>query len=121
MEEITNKLNDINDVNDICDGSEIQQFDKDKEYTIVNNNVKLVMFVEIPDPIKLALITTLEIINTINAELNKIHNKIIMHQKSYFSYIYSVKIQQEIDNIYRHNDILDKRVDLLFKVISAYN
>ncbi len=112
---ITNRLNDINDVN-----SQLVDI-SDAEYTMINNNVKLVMFTEIPDPIKLALITTLEIINTINAELSKIHKKIMQHQKSYLSYIYSVKIQEEIDQIYTHNDILDKRVDLLFKVINAYN
>jgi len=112
---ITNRLNDINDVN-----SELVDI-SDAEYTMINNNVKLVMFTEIPDPIKLALITTLEIINTINVELSKIHKKIVQHQKSYLSYIYSVKIQEEIDQIYTHNDILDKRVDLLFKVINAYN
>lgn len=112
---ITNRLNDINDVN-----SELVDI-SDAEYTMINNNVKLVMFTEIPDPIKLALITTLEIINTINVELSKIHKKIVQHQKSYLSYLYSVKIQEEIDQIYTHNDILDKRVDLLFKVINAYN
>ena len=119
---ISNRLNDINDIKNINDITKVtDEINSDAEYAIVNNNVKLVMFTEIPDPIKLALITTLEIINTINMELSKIHYKILQHQKSYFSYIYSVKIQEEIDKIYNHNDILDKRVDLLFKVISAYN
>ena len=119
---ISNRLNDINDIKNINDITKVtDEINSDAEYAIVNNNVKLVMFTEIPDPIKLALITTLEIINTINMELSKIHNKILQHQKSYFSYIYSVKIQEEIDKIYNHNDILDKRVDLLFKVIAAYN
>ena len=119
---ISNRLNDINDIKNINDITKVtDEINSDAEYAIVNNNVKLVMFTEIPDPIKLALITTLEIINTINMELSKIHYKILQHQKSYFSYIYSVKIQEEIDKIYNHNDILDKRVDLLFKVIAAYN
>jgi hypothetical protein len=101
--------------------TELSDLKENDDYTIINNNVKLVVFIEIPDPIKLALITTLEIINVINTELNKIQTKIQNHKTSFFSYIYSVKIQSEIDKIYEHSDILDKRVDLLFKVISAYN
>ena len=84
------------------------------------NDSKLNVFTEIPDCIKLALICTLEIITILNNEISKIHMKIQDHHKRWMSYIYSIKIQHEMDTILEHNVIFDKRLDLLFKILNAY-
>ena len=73
------------------------------------SNEKINIFSEIPECIKLALVSTLEIITILNNEINKIHNKIQIHHKRWISYIYSIKIQQEMDTILEHNIIFDKR------------
>jgi hypothetical protein len=106
----------------------IQQFLKDgiittnnEDYTIIDYDLKLNIFINIPDPFKLSLLSTLEIINIINIELNNINTKIKKHQKSYLSFFYSVKIENEILNIYEYSQIFEKRIDLLFKIISACN
>ena len=83
-------------------------------------DAKLHVFTEIPDCIKLALMCTLEIITVLNNEISKIHMKIQDHHKRWMSYIYSIKIQHEMDTILEHNVIFDKRLDLLFKVLNAY-
>lgn len=84
------------------------------------NDIKLTIFTEIPDCIKFALISTLEIITILNNEISKIQTKIQDHHKRWMSYIYSVKIQCEMDTILEHNVIFDKRLDLLFKILNAY-
>jgi hypothetical protein len=97
------------------------------EFLLVNyNNILLTkdfnkIFTEIPASIKLALISVLEIITILNNEINKIHMKIHDHQKRWISYIYSIKIQEEMDIIIEHNAIFEKRLDLLFQILKACN
>ena len=62
-----------------------------------------------------------EIITILNNEINKIHMKINDHHKRWISYIYSIKIQEEIDIIIEHNAIFDKRLSLLFQILTASN
>jgi hypothetical protein len=113
---------------------DIDQFihDTEKEiikddFLLVNYNNKLLttefnkIFTEIPASIKLALISVLEIITILNNEINKIHLKIHDHHKRWISYIYSIKIQEEMDIIIEHNTIFDKRLSLLFQILTATN
>jgi hypothetical protein len=89
-------------------------------FILIDYDEKINIFTEIPECIKLALVSTLEIITILNNEINKIHNKIQNHHKRWISYIYSIKIQQEMDTILEHNIIFDKRLDLLFKILNYY-
>lgn len=107
-------------------------YDTEKEiikddFLLVNYNNKILtkdfnkIFTKIPVSIKLALISVLEIITILNDEINKIHMKIQDHHKRWIRYIYSIKIQEEMDIIIEHNTIFDKRLSLLFKILSASN
>jgi hypothetical protein len=89
------------------------------DYTIIDCDSKLNIFINIPEPLKLSLLSTFEIINTINIELNNINEKIKNHQNSYLSLLYSIKIENEILNIYEYSQLFEKRIDLLFKIISS--
>jgi hypothetical protein len=89
-------------------------------FILIDYDEKINIFSEIPECIKLALVSTLEIITILNNEINKIHNKIHNHHKRWISYVYSIKIQQEMDTILEHNIIFDKRLNLLFKILNSY-
>ena len=89
--------------------------EKDKEHNLLSND-----FSEIPKSIRLALLSTLEIITILNNEINKIHSKIHDHHKRWLSYIYSIKIQEEMDTILEHNQIFDKRLHLLFQILNTH-
>ena len=91
-----------------------------ENFILIDYSEKIDVFTEIPECIKLALISTLEIITILNNEINKVHNKIQNHHKRWISYVYSIKIQQEMDTILEHNIIFDKRLKLLFQVLHAY-
>lgn len=91
-----------------------------ENFILIDYSEKIDIFTEIPECIKLALMSTLEIITILNNEINKIHNKIQKHHKRWISYIYSVKIQEEMNTILEHNAIFDKRLNLLFKILNAY-
>jgi len=98
------------------------------DFLLVNYNINNTLskdfnkiFTEIPSSIKLALISVLEIITILNNEINKIHMKIHDHHKRWISYIYSIKIQEEMDIIIEHNIIFDKRLSLLLQILTASN
>ena len=89
--------------------------DKDLKHDLLSND-----FSEIPKSIRLALLSTLEIITILNNEINKIHSKIHNHHQRWLSYIYSIKIQEEMDTILEHNQIFDKRLNLLFQILNTH-
>ena len=89
------------------------------DFMLINYEIKINVFTEIPNSIKLALISVLEIITILNNEISKIHMKIHNHHKRWISYIYSIAIQQEIDTILEHSIIFDKRLNLLFQILNA--
>ena len=89
--------------------------ENNNDHTLLVND-----FSEIPKSIRLALLSTLEIITILNNEINKIHSKIHDHHKRWISYIYSIKIQEEMDTILEHNQIFDKRLNLLFQILNTH-
>ena len=89
-------------------------------FMLVDYDAKLNVFTEIPTSIRLALISTLEIITILNSEISKIHMKIQDHHKRWLSYVYTIKIEEEMITILEHNIIFEKRLDLLFKILNAY-
>lgn len=112
------------DIND-----KISQFIKNTSNDIIkdgftlidyNMNESLHIFTEIPDCIKLSLISTLEIITILNNEIYKITTRIQEHHKRWISYIYSIKIEEEMNSILIHNAIFDKRLNLLFQILHVY-
>jgi hypothetical protein len=120
------------DKNDDKSDESINKFINDTEKEIVKDGFLLVnytyntltrdfnkLFTEIPNSIKLALISVLEIITILNNEISKIHAKIQDHHKRWISYIYTIKIQEEMDIILEHNIIFDKRLSLLFQILHA--
>ena len=89
-------------------------------FMLVDYDTKLNTFTEIPTCNRLALISTLEIITILNNEILKIQMKIQDHHKKWISYIYSIKIEEEMNTILEHNIIFEKRLDLLFKILNVY-
>ena len=90
------------------------------DFTLINYETKINVFTEIPNSIKFAIISVLEIITLLNNEISKIHMKVQDHRRRWISYIYSIAIQQEMDTILEHIIIFDKRLDLLFQILNAH-
>ena len=61
-----------------------------------------------------------DIITILNNEITKIHMRIQDHHKKWISYIYSIKIEEEMNSILHHNNIFDKRLNLLFQILHVY-
>jgi hypothetical protein len=74
----------------------------------------------IPEPIKISLLSTLEIINKINNILEKVKNKILQHEKSYLKNIIKINIYNEINEIINLTNLFNLRLDMLFKLLKIY-
>lgn len=84
---------------------------------IQNNNI----ISNVPEPVKISLNSTLEIIEKINYVLNKIHNKIKNHSTSYLKYVSKLNLSDEINELVNFDKIFDKRLGLLLEVLKIYS
>jgi hypothetical protein len=118
-------LKEDDNVNEIINNfiKENEKFNEEQieDFSLINHNDNLKIFFKIPEPLKISLLSNLEIINLINTDLNKIQNKINSHYNSYLSLLYSINIENEINNIYYNSQIFDKRISLLFNILNIYN
>jgi hypothetical protein len=92
----------------------------DKEFSVVCksdefDNINM----ELPEPVKASIITTLEIIHKINDVFEEIYKKIINYNKSYFN-LYKLNILNEINYLSQLNKIFNDRLELMIKIIDIY-
>lgn len=71
----------------------------------------------IPEPIKLALKSTLEIIDKINNILEQIQKRIVGHSNSYTYYFVKINIENNINEFILLNNIFESRLNLLFNIL----
>ena len=97
------------------------EFDNNVEndFTIINliNNTSI----DISEPIKISLLSTLEIINKINGVLEKIQQKILAHQNSYFKSIIKINIHHEVNRTIHLTNIFNSRLEILFNILQIYS
>ena len=74
----------------------------------------------IAEPIKIAINSTLDIIEKINEVLYSIHNKIVTYKKSYTKYISRINVHNELQQIKTLDIIFDKRLKILLDLLLIY-
>ena len=84
---------------------------------IQNNNI----ISDVPEPVKISLNSTLEIIDKINLILNKIHYKIKTYSCSYLKYVSKLNLLEETAELIGLDKIFDKRLSLLLEVVKIYS
>ena len=92
--DINNKISVIN----LIIEENIEKYSDKKSINLVFNSIK-------------------EILEQLNNELSGLKNKIEDNKQLYFSYFRKINLNTEIKSIENHNNILDKRFDLLIKSI----
>lgn len=84
---------------------------------IQNNNITP----NVPEPVKISLGSTIDIIDKINLILNKIHNKMTTYSKSYFKYVSKLNLSDDITQLIEYDKIFDKRLGLLLEILKIYS
>jgi peptidoglycan hydrolase CwlO-like protein len=100
---------------------------KDLENIDLENKISIInQFIEeienrknVKESIKSSINSVHDMLDKINKELDLIKDDIQYHQTKYFNTWRSIYCDDKIDNIKSHNEILDKRFDLLMKLLSA--
>jgi hypothetical protein len=100
---------------------EKDNIENNTDYIIVNMLSNNKMNLNIAKPIKISLISTLDIINKINITLEIIQTKIVSHQNSYLRIIKKINLHDEVADIIHYNMILDNRLSIFFNVLKIYN
>ncbi len=98
----------------------IIEVNNNDDYNIVNLINDTTLKLEIPEPVKFALLSCLEIIIKINIMLENIQNKIIKHQKSFLKNLIKINIGFEINKIILFTELFNSRLYILFEVLKIY-
>jgi hypothetical protein len=93
---------------------------EDNEFALVEMKSNNPVLERIDEPIKLALISTSEIVQNINSLLIEICDKINNHNKSYIKNIIALSLKNELKTLNRQIKILDNRLYLLLELIKIY-
>lgn len=93
----------------------------DEEFNIISHIQNNSIITNIPEPVKIAIGSTLEIIDKINGILEIIHLKINSHSNSFIKYIKKLDIKNEVEILINYDKIFEKRLNLLFEIIKIYN
>ena len=94
---------------------------QDDEFNIISHIQNNSIITNIPEPVKISIGSTLEIIEKINGILELIHLKIKSHSNSFIKYIKKIDIKNEVDILINYDKIFEKRLNLLFEIIRIYN
>lgn len=76
--------------------------------------------INLPEPIKISLNSTLDVIEQINQVLHSIHDKIVNHKKSYIKYVSRINVHSELQQIKTLDIIFDKRLKMLLDLLVVY-
>jgi len=87
---------------------------------INSTSINYTILSRIDEPLRFALISIIEIVENINNVITNIYNKITLHNKSYLNKFITLCLQNEIKNLTKYSNLLDKRLQLLFELLNIY-
>jgi hypothetical protein len=74
----------------------------------------------IEEPLRIALLSTSEVVQNINNIIIIIHNKILNYEKSFLNKIIKLCLQKELKRLTKYMNLFDKRLELLFQLLQIY-
>ena len=124
--DLINKLNIVNsliktiikkyniNIDELLESKQIKYNISDDFLVVEMDNMKSNI---VNEPIKISIISVLEMIIKINNILEIIKNKIMIHNKSFFKMFNTLHIHNEINQIISLNGIFNDRLQLLFEIL----
>lgn len=91
-----------------------------EEYNIISLIKSNTMVSGVPEPVKVVLYSTLEIIDKINNVLNYIQKRIKAHSGSYMKYFAKLNINHHVDTLVIYNGIFDQRLRYMIDIVSIF-
>ena len=92
----------------------------DSEFALIEMKNKITIFDKMDEPIRHSLLSTSEIVQKINGIITKAQEKILTHEQSYLNKLITLSLHTEINQLKKQVIILDKRLDLLLKLLVIY-
>lgn len=95
-------------------------YTENNEFAMIEMKHPIVVLEGIDEPVKLSLLSTIEIVCHIHQILIDIRDKIEKHNNSYLKNVMSLCLQTELKKMHRQMKILDQRLHILFELIKVY-
>ena len=99
----------------------LHTLDIEKTINIIHHFItELNMTKDVKESTKLSILSINEILQKIQDELNDVKNDIEYHMLKYFYSWRSINCDDKLNNISNHSIILEKRFEMLIKLLSVY-
>ena len=92
----------------------------DEEFNMIELIEKRSSEINVPEPVKISLLSTMDVINKLNSILEIVKQKIVAHQQSYLKSFVGIKINDEIKRIISLTNIFNSRLHILFEILKIY-
>lgn len=93
---------------------------EDKEFMLIELTNKNNVLNRIDEPIKLALMSTSETVQSINYIVSSVRDKVISHEQSYLNKLVSISLKDELTKLQKQSKLLDIRLHLLLELLKIY-
>ncbi len=93
---------------------------EDKEFMLIELTNKNTVLNRIDEPIKLALMSTSETVQSINYIVSSVRDKVISHEQSYLNKLVSISLKDELTKLQKQSKLLDIRLHLLLELLKIY-
>jgi hypothetical protein len=116
------EYNDI--INSFKNEDKVVSTDSEQGFMLVqltNKNKNINVLERLDEPIKLALISTSDILQKINDIILNVQLKINNHENSYLNKFRTIPLQSEIISIQKYSLILESRTQLLIQILNICN
>lgn len=105
------KTNILNPVSSITESDDFVVIDINSEHNVLKR---------IDEPLRYALLSTSEIVQNINNVIIIVRDKVLKYEKSYLNKIMKLCLQNELKQLKKYLNLLDKRLELLFELVKIY-
>lgn len=106
--------------NDSSVSIDFEDKDKNDGFMMIELTNTNTVFNRIDQPVKLAIVSTSEIVQHIQNTMNTVRDKTIAHESSYLNKLRPLSLQSELSTIHADCIKLDQRISMLFSILHLY-
>jgi hypothetical protein len=111
----------IHSINNDDSYVEVKELDNQDNFMIIELTNQSPVLNRLEDPVKLAIISTAEIVQRIQHTMNNVRDKTIAHEEAYIiNKLRPLSLQPELAAIHKDCITLDQRITMLFSILNLY-
>ena len=98
----------------------VDMLSKNEDILLVDVKYSVKAFDKMRPPIRISLLALLDTVTNIHSSIEKIKTKIDMYNKTYFRSLTTINLQDELEELKRHDKLLNSRLNMFNELLKIY-